>query len=137
MKLKIYDRKVLGRKDGKATMSINDKGMFAFSSKAASAIGFCRGDKLLVIQDVDKPKDWYLAKSSNAYAFEVRGKLASEGGVLCFNSSHTMLKIKESLGVNGSIRFMQFLIGSEPVKVESYELWPIITKSMKTREEPA
>lgn len=135
MKLKIYDRSLGPLKVGVATLNVNKGGMFGFSARSADVIGLEHGSKVLIIQDEDRPKDWYVAKDHRGgepTGFEVRGKKAN---TLCFNSSYTAQKIKDSLGLNGSVKSMRFLIGTAPVKHDGLELWPIITKSVNAKEE--
>lgn len=131
MKLKVYNRQVSGVAKGLATLRVHKQGSFSLSKAAMEMMELRPGHKVEVVQDLDRPRDWYITKSTGDDAFVVRGK-ASQGGM--FASSITAASIKKAceLDTFGATSY-QFLIGKEPVAHDGAELWPIITKSATPR----
>jgi len=73
MKLQKFNRaNTQTRVDGKPSVRINRSGTFAFNKSAADVLGFKPGSKVNLLQDVDRPRDWYIQLTTDEDGLKVR-----------------------------------------------------------------
>lgn len=113
---------------GKPTIRTHKSGMFSLSSTASERIGLNYGDKVILHQNEEFPKDWYLEKTTDDKGFIMRGKGESEylKKSLCFASQAVRISILKSLSMPESENIT--LIVGQKVDYEGVELFPLITK---------
>lgn len=87
MRLKIYDKTNSSVSDRrKATIRIQKAaGILTLSKAACASIGIASGDKVVIVQDEDSPKDFYIHKTSHPDGFTIRSKSNNVGAN--FNSA--------------------------------------------------
>lgn len=127
MKIKIYNeansKSVMM---GKRTIRFNRKaGLISLSKAATETIGLKAGDKVFVINDEERPKDWYVCKTDDENGFTVRTK--EDTGSADFNCTSVVKHIFETLGIHDAA--VGYLVAPESEEVDGMELYAIITKN--------
>jgi hypothetical protein len=74
-------------------ISLGKSGLVSFSKDAIVDLKLEKGTKMMLLQDKEKPRDWYLSITDDG-DIEYRPYKEDSGG---FNSSALVKKIKESL----------------------------------------
>ena len=121
MALKIYNASASKARSGKATVNIAPKsGLISISKAAAEIMKIKAKDKLILAQDDQNPKDWYLAIHDSG--FSARG----DDGRLFFNSCAIAKSFCDSIGVDYP---SSYLIGKKPTKIDGLDCWPIFVSS--------
>ena len=108
------------RKTG-SYISLGKSGLVSFSKDAIINLKLQKGTKMMLLQDKDKPKDWYLSITDEG-DIEFRPYKEESGG---FNSSGIVKKIKESLEIY-SEKSIRIALGA-PFKEEGKMLIALIT----------
>ena len=126
MKLKVYDkRNSCSFSTGRPTVRISRKaGLLTFQKGAISLLGLLPGDKLIVCNDEDSPRDWYIHKTADPEAFAPKQKGKAGANIVQFNSSILATKVLDSAGVAGRA---SFAISKTPAIINGMEYWPLIT----------
>lgn len=124
MKLIEYDRRDVRSTNIEHPMiTVTPKsGVFILNKAAVLVTGLKSFDKVTLLQDEEKPGDWYLRLAYNTFGFRLRddGK-----GNLKFSARSIAVKMATiCLGSQNSHRMM---ISGEKTE----DMWPIITKSAK------
>lgn len=114
---------------GKPTIRFNKQGQISFSSAIITAMGLKSGDKIELIQDEEKPKDWYVVKCKNDIGFPLREYKSSNA--LLTNSSGLVKTFMKSLEpqISNTTKSIGCLVAIIPTIVEKEKLFAIITKS--------
>lgn len=127
MKLKEYSTQnvpILRMK--KPTIRINSiTGLIAFSQTACNILDIKMGDKLKFYQDEEESSDWYVSKSADENAFNVRGKSKGSIGIGNVFLARNIMK-----SVNCKEKTIGFYIAEQPTeekKNESFPLFAILT----------
>jgi hypothetical protein len=124
MKLKVYNSEnshhfVMG----KPTIRIARKaGLISFSKGAIELLKLTDTDRLVVCNDEDSPRDWFLHKTDEPSAFAIRIK--GKATVFQFNSAILVQNILDSLKIELGASFK---LAKTPVQMDGKEYWPIIT----------
>lgn len=129
MNLKKYTRadcKYLTR--GKPTVRISKKGFVSFNKTAVQKLAFKPFEKILVIQDQQRPKDWYIQKTDDPDGFELRTYAKTSMAMNAAKITNLML---DSLGLSSSTTFR---MATEPTVNGDEEYYAILTKIAKTNE---
>lgn len=125
MKLKSFTREdcqFLGT--GIPTVRVSKSGTFSFSKLAAVDLGLKVGNKIEILQDQDRPADWYVKKTEHQSGFILRNQ---SGGQVMVAAQPIARKLLKSIGKEGVST--TFHMGTEPVEEEFYA---IITKAVKS-----
>lgn len=113
MKLKKYNRKDCHmREAGSATVRVSRTGTFAFSKKAIEAMGITEGTRLNLLQDEDRPKDWYVEKTTDPEGLRVR---KYKDGMMAAGAAIAR-QLLTSLDVPADKKSMGFMLASEPIE---------------------
>jgi len=115
---------------GKPSVRINQKsGVISFSAEAATLIGLKDGTGIVILQDEETSRDWYVVVSEKESAIPVRIKKAG----CCFNSSYLAKLILKSAVKGGTAPLTgnsaSFLISRNPVQDTGTDLYLIITSN--------
>lgn len=123
MKAKVYSRENCKYKtNGKSAISLSKSGVISISSQAIEKIGLTAGDKILMVQDEEKPTDWYIQKTEEEHGFVLRKSTKH----LAFNAKSIVIDLLKSLGKE--LQSTSFILATEPTEEVYYA---IITKSGK------
>lgn len=113
-------------KHGTPKLYISKHGGFHINKAACERICLNTERTVMVLQDEENPKDWYISEVPSE-GFKVRVKdLKSPRGVQ-FNSTTLKSKFFESLKLDNN-KHVSMLIGQE-ITIDGLKLFPIITKS--------
>lgn len=130
MKLFIYNKEnsiATTAKGGNRTVRINrSNGVIYLSRMLAKSLSFRGGEKMIIANDEDNPKDWYLGKTNNENGFDLRD---DKGGVRFINKC-LALKILDSAKVEAN---STFLVAKEPINIDGVLYYKIITSSSISR----
>ena len=126
MKLKVYDkRNSCSISTGRPTVRISRKaGLLTFQKGAIALLGLLPGDRLIVCNDEDSPRDWYIHKTADPEAFAPKPKGKAGANIVQFNSSILAAKVLDSAGV---AERASFAISKTPAIINGMEYWPLIT----------
>lgn len=105
-------------------ISLGKSGLVSFSKDAIIDLKLEKGTKMMLLQDNEKPRDWYF-KIDKEGDIEFRRYKEDGGG---FNSSGLVKKIKESLNVD-SEKTIRIALG-EPFDVDGTSLITLITAKL-------
>ncbi len=132
MKLKIYNKANSATlRKGKPTVRVNSKsGAISFNTFATMELGLVTDTGLEIVQDENRPQDWYIMKSDSDSAFKARPKALTRDGFIIQSVVLSKAILKS---VNADSTSASFLIGTVPVVHDGVELYAIITKSMNAR----
>ena len=108
------------RKTG-SWLSLGKTGLVSFSKDAITNLKLIKGTKMMLLQDKDKPRDWYLTITEDG-DIEYRPYKEESGG---FNSSALVKKIKDSLN-NDSDKAVRISLG-QPFEADGKMLIALIT----------
>jgi hypothetical protein len=124
MELKIFDRNNCLQSTHEPTISIHKTGLISLSMKCCEITGLSENDLIVIAQDKDSKKDWYIVKDTkNGF------HLYKEGNALKFHSRLLVHELYDVLKTSsGSFRM---LVSHEPVKDGEKTLWLIITASAR------
>lgn len=127
MRLKVYNE--ANSKSvtiGKRTIRFNRKaGLISLSKAATETIGLKGGDKVVIINDEERPNDWYICKTDDENGFAVRAK--AETGSADFNCTSVVKRVFETMDIHDMA--VGYVVAPEPEKVDGMELYAIITKN--------
>ncbi|MDM1048038.1 hypothetical protein [Sphingobacterium hotanense] len=127
MKLKEYNKTNSGAgKASVAMVTMGAKGLLSFNLAACLTANLSPGDRIILLQDEDRPKDWYLSKTDSEEGYVLRDY---KNGVLAFNSSKLVSAIVDSIGLEEGKSF-KCLLGSK-ISENGLNLFALITKSIK------
>lgn len=131
MKKKIFNSiNVVGRGGNNSAgcwVRVHNKGCITFSKAAVEGIGL-QDTGFVIVQDEDRPQDWYIEKSNEPVAFKLRTKEANKWDkTYLFQSSSMAREILSSLGIEKSARFMMSIVPNDD------GCYAIITKSAKSK----
>jgi hypothetical protein len=130
MKIKIYNttnsENVM---PGRRSLRIKERsGLFSFSKVGSEVIGIAPKDRVVFLQDTDKPEDFYVAKDPSTEGFEVRAKVSNSGSSYSFNSSILATKILDKgVVTNRSVKLNRnerFIIGDQ-IEIEGFMAFPL------------
>ena len=126
MKLRKFNRKDCNcaTGDGMGYITIEKGGIIRLNRKAAELLNLKIGDKLDVLQDEERTKDWYLAKTSDENGLVMRRH--SDSGSICSNAKVIADTIRKSLNVEQ--KTLRFRIAPQPAE-ESSNIYAILTSS--------
>ena len=115
---------------GKPSVRINqNSGFISFSAEAATLLGLKDDTGILILQDEESTRDWYIGASNSELAIPVRKKLSC----CCFNSSYLAKLIIKSAVKGGSAPLTgnsaSFLISRNPVEGLNSPFYLIITSN--------
>jgi hypothetical protein len=130
MKIKIYN--TLNSKNiilGKNTLRVNERGgLFSFSKITAETIGIVPKDRILFIQNEEKPEDFYIVKDNEKDGFEVRAKNVASGSSYSFNSCILATRLLDKgVDVKHVVKLNRsetFIIG-EKIDIEGFSAYPV------------
>lgn len=130
MKLFIYNKEnsiTTTAKCGNRTVRINrSNGVIYLSRMLANSLSFRSGEKLIIANDEDNPKDWYLGKTNDGNGFDLKN---DKGGVRFINK-YLALKILDSAKVEAN---STFLVAKEPINSDGLLFYKIIISSPVNR----
>nr|WP_321357212.1 hypothetical protein [uncultured Draconibacterium sp.] len=123
MKLKTYSREDCKyRYAGSPVFRVEKSGVLKLSKQAYEQIDLKAGEKILILQDQERPTDWYIQKTNNEDGFVLR----ESSNHLAFNAKNIAIEILKSLGVE--FKAMSFQMSTNPIDGKYYA---ILTKSVK------
>lgn len=86
----------------------------------SEAIDLKAGSEVVLVQDADRPKDFYLIKQAGGFQLK-----EAKGGELRMNSSYFWHKVKEIFKVEGTA--IKFKVATTPAKLNDLEGYAILT----------
>ena len=126
MKLKKFNRKDCHTRGlSYPAISIEKSGIVRLNRYAAEHLSLNIGDKINLYQDEDKPKDWYIEKTTDDDGLIMRKH--GDDGSLCCNASAISSKVKVALGMD---KTMHIRIAGSPVE-DGQGLFAILTGTIK------
>lgn len=112
-------------------ISINPaNGSISFSTSALAGIGLKKGDKIILIQDEDQPKDWFLSKDPDGFT------LMKNGGTLAIMNKSLAKAVTDSIQVETTVKIP---IAIQHQDIEGRRLFALLTKGLaavKPRKAP-
>lgn len=125
MKLKKLNRKDCAvRGDNTPYVTIEKGGIIRINKAVVSALDLKIGDKLNVVHDEDRPKDWYFEKTTDEEGLVMRKH--SESGSLCFNAKFISDQIRKTL--DAETKTIRFRVATQPIE-DNKNLFAILTSS--------
>jgi hypothetical protein len=108
-------------------LRVNSYGVIVINAAAAEIIGVKVGDGIELVQDEERPNDWYIIGSKKSESLKLKDYKNSNGLV---HQSGVIAKrfLKE---VSRGAISVGLLIGTESITHNGETLWPIITSSLK------
>lgn len=126
MKLKTFDRSnSYGARSSEPTISLMKNGAISFSSGATKMIGLEVAGKVQFHQDEESPSDWYISKSDDVDAFDIRGKSEKKNPYFMI----IVNKIKSQIGLDAVDVPIRLKILRQPTEIEGISYWCIVTKA--------
>lgn len=122
MKLIIYNiENSKADRSGERLCRVNRKtGVFTFSSELVKCLGLKTGDRVIVANDQEDKKGWYICKTNSEAGFVITGK---DKALLIRNSFVAGLLL-------GSVKIEKsasFLVAKEPVVIDGETYYQLIT----------
>ena len=136
MDLQIYSKKNCSAvKPGTSTIRFLKAGSITLSKRATEAIELNKGDKILFVQDKNRPMDWYITKELNSKeeGFALR-KLSHVNGLTC-NCAYVCKKLFDSLKdkVPAGAKSISAKVSEEPTEIDGVKYYAIITKGIHVK----
>ena len=133
MKAKVFNTAnsgLISDKSRAALLTINyENGLLSFSVGFVNKVKLNSSTRVAVIQDEERPKDWYIQTGSDEFGFPLRVKDTA----LAFNNvtvARELLESCELIDSSTDSKTARFLLATEPINVEGFgKLYAIITKS--------
>ncbi|MDP1708275.1 MAG: hypothetical protein Q8L89_04330 [Gammaproteobacteria bacterium] len=128
MNLKAFNtlNTVSAGRSGQAVISISKAGVFTLSKPAAELLKVQEKDRIILQQDQDSPKDWYVMRDDEGDGFPLRQGYDAKG--LMFNSAELRRVMLASLGKDATItKGVRLPMGNNPI---SGHIWPIMTAAL-------
>lgn len=132
MKLKEFNRvNTPNGKKGIPFVSFNTtSGVIRLNNVAVELLKISKGDHVVLLQDEDKPKDWYVGASPEGFAVRPQGKTNN----MAFGSHVLTNAVLTSLNVlDKSIRIN---IATTAVTVNGMPIYPLITLPIVNKGRP-
>lgn len=96
-------------------------GRVSFSQSAIEGLALKNGDKIVLIQDEDRPKDWYLSKDDKGFT------LQESAGTLAILNKSLSKEVTDSLGVDGTAKIP---VAIQHQDVDGKRLFALLTKGL-------
>lgn len=127
MKLKVYNAENSATiRRNKPAIRLNIKsGVISFSSGSIRLMGLKPGTGVVIANDEDSPRDWFIHITPDPQAYKIKCS-NSKRGVLFFNSTILVREIFRTIGISGA-NSAGFLISGEPVITQGLQYWLLIT----------
>lgn len=114
---------------GVSSVRINKPGTFSFSRRASEILGLKEGERIKILQDKQREKDWYIMKTDSEDGFMVRrtnknNKNPSAWSFIIANAYIANLILKS---ISSQEKSVGFKIAEERTKENGIELYAIIT----------
>lgn len=120
MKLKIYNKNTRSR-HSEPFLTFGKNGAVTISQEAAKILELKNGDSIVISQDEEGPKDWYIAKGCDDIIVRDKGS-----GSLLFNSASIGIELKKSTGLNIN-KSVRFRMANEPTLQDGVKWYALIT----------
>ncbi len=95
-------------------------GVFTFSGELVKCLGLKTGDRVIVANDQEDKKGWYICKTNSEGGFVVTGK----DKALLIRNSFVAGLLLSSVKIEKSA---SFLVAKEPVEIEGEKYYQLIT----------
>lgn len=112
------------RADSLPIIGVNQKGLIRLNKAGQKLLGLAINDRVNILQDEEKPSDWYVEKTTDDDGFILRN--CSGGGLLC-NSVLTTNKIMDSLRIQKSTLMR---IAPKPIE-DGSSIYAILTSTAR------
>lgn len=122
MKLIIYNiENSKATRSGERLCRVNRQtGVFTFSGEMAKCLELKAGDHIIVANDQEDKKGWYICKTNNEGGFIVTGKEK----MLLIRNSFVAGLLLNSLKIEKSA---SFLVAKEPIEIEGDKYYQLLT----------
>ncbi len=101
MKLKKFNRNSMGSRGiGQPSLGISKLGVVRLNIKAGELLGVADKDRINILQDEERPADWYVEKTADADGLVMRK--CSGGGLIC-NSVVITKQMMDSLRIDRAV----------------------------------
>jgi len=129
MKLKIYNAENSATiLLDKPIIRMNAKtGMLSFSKQAVRLLELSDEKGVIVANDEESPKDWFIRVCHDKMAYKVKCGNNDKKGMVFFSSTAIVRKVFSTLGITKNS--VGFQISRQPVVHEGLQYWLIITVS--------
>jgi hypothetical protein len=140
MNLLFHDRSTVATTPGAATLTIERSGNFTFSAGAVARLKLRVGSELVLAQDVDAPRMWFLLLCDerlpvHVKPFAVRTAGAKNGGRLVFSSAHRATAYFQAYSEVTSSK-QRLTIGDMAASYDAAGLlWPLLPEQPVVRNE--
>ncbi|WP_319502536.1 hypothetical protein [uncultured Draconibacterium sp.] len=128
MNLKSYTRQDCGTlTNGVSSLRVTTKGTFTINKFAVNGIGLKVNDKIEILQDQDRPADWYIKKSDHPEGFILRKQ--SCGALICNAQAIAKILLNSIDKANESVTLR---MATTP---EEGDYYAILTRSAKKQDQ--
>ena len=112
-------------------ISLNLKsGTISFNKGLVELMSLQLGTKIVVLQNEETPKDWFLLITKRDAGFVIRGQVNAKYTTLFFRSRYLVHKMIESIKPDKTGTIL-CLVAKHPIDNGGEHLWPIITSSAR------
>ena len=106
-------------------VTLEKNGIIRLNRIACELLEITIGEKLNVLQDEDRPKDWYLEKTSDEDGLIMRKH--SSSGSICSNSKPITVLMRNSIGIQQ--QSVRFRLATQSLNGEN-KVYAILTSSI-------
>lgn len=124
-------------KSGEAIIRFNMAGGISLTKTATEELGLKAGQKVSVVQDEEKPEDWYLVINDED-GFELRENTTGTG--VAFNNAYIVHTLKNFLDIEANISSYCFKIATKPSEStdemigKKMKIYAILTATLETKD---
>ena len=126
MKLKAFTPEDLATK-ASPYLTVSKANYFRFNSGLKEQLGLDHGDKVVLSQDEENPKDWYIVINAPK-GFELRQKDEEDKGLL-LQSSPLVKVFRESLNLPPESKSIRFRVAQKPAGEDMPGVYAILTSN--------
>jgi hypothetical protein len=133
MKFKVFDKNSQGTGVGNKAettpkISVSENGVLFLNKPAMDLIG---NDRIRIVQDEDKPKDWYLTPDNDGISFRKKMKYPKEKGIVQGYITNSMLVFKAMKSALGLVKVTSKMnIATAPITIDGQDYYAILTGSI-------
>lgn len=129
MNLKRYNKETLPTRlaGGTPNLRVNVSGGIVLNKALSEQLKLTENSKIELVQDTDKPKDWFLTVNDTEPALSIRVN-KGQAGFMVQNSALAQLFVN---AIDPVQKIICVNIAPEAIEHEGEQLWPVITSSYK------
>lgn len=129
MNLKTFDSSVLGNRNPQdPSIGFGIKGRIGLNRKVCEIMDLNENSRVLIVQNEDRPQDWYITKTTSEKGFVLKPSAGKVGG-LNFSCQVITSQIMKSCGIHS--KYVSMLVAQNPSTIIGQDHFAILTASAK------